>query len=658
MSVDPHLKQTFLDRLDKIIEANVTNPQFGVSELAREIGISRSLLHRRLKSYLNQSVSKYIRTVRLKKAKELLKANKLSSAEIAYQVGFSSPSYFNYCFHEEFGYTPGGYKKNIEHYENTAAKTINRVDTIVTGKTGISTNNIPLAKNKIIQWSGTMVIISALVMAFYFLIIGNISDKRAAISEITIAIPPFINLSNDPENAYFSEGIRDDLLNDLHWVTSMRVLPQASAEEFRKKEKSTVEIARKLKVDYILDGSIRLYNGKVRINVKLIDPYGEKHLWSSNYDRQFEDIIGIQDEIAIEVASRVKAILNENEVRRINKISTRNSRAYDYYLRARFLLHKANSEQRYDFDRQSVQNCIQYYEKAIAEDENFPEAYAGLANAWFNLSAWGFLPVQDGFLKAKALCEKALSIDPDCAEAHAILGAFYIWGQRDFAKGREEYEISIQLNPNFATSRQGYAQFLMISGPIEEARRQIDVALTLEPYFWVIQNLSAWIHYFEGNHEEAIEACLIAKDLKPRFIENEWLFFINYTKLGRGKEAADILKEIIKHQPGTENLATEINKSYEQSGIKGLFRLLIDINENRPIPLQGLSGHPFYLAWWNAVLENEDETIFWLNKIHESPKKLYVYSNLLVNHPDFKFLRDNPAMPGIIDQFGLSTYLN
>ncbi len=321
------------------------------------------------------------------------------------------------------------------------------------------------------------------------------------------------------------------------------------------------------------------------------------------------------------------------------------------------MLHKANSDQRFDFEPQSVQNCIQYFEKAIAEDEHFAKAYAGLANAWLSLSGWGFVPANEGFPKAQSLSVKAIEIDPDCAEAHAILGAFYIWGQRNFKDGRKELETSIHLNPNFASSRQWYAQFLMISGPIEESRTQIDIAIDLEPYFWVVQNLNAWIYYFEEKHEDAIKSCFIAKDLKPHFIENEWLFFLNYAKLGKGEDAASVLQEILKHYPGTDTLVEEVMDVFHQSGIDGLFSLLIDINKNRPIPDQGLSCHPFFLAWWNAILGNKDETIYWLERNVEAQRKLYIYLNLIVNNPDFKFLHKDPRFIRIVDQIGLSSYL-
>ncbi|MFH0757462.1 MAG: hypothetical protein V2B15_09255 [Bacteroidota bacterium] len=495
---------------------------------------------------------------------------------------------------------------------------------------------------------GLIVIALAWVLYTHF-----IKDKH---KDLSIIVLPFKNLSDNPNNQYFADGITEDILNNLYWITSLRVSSRTSGEKFRESTLSAREIARKMNVKYVLEGSLRIYDEKLRLSVQLIDAHREDHLWSSNFDRTMEDIYGVQDEIALQVASKVNAVLPESEIRQIKKIHTQNSTAYKYYLQGRFLLHKANSDQRSDFDIDGLKNCIQYYEKAIVEDSTFSEAYAGLANAWFNLSAWGVLGTNEGFLKARSLCLKALEIDPDCAAAHAVLGAFLVWGERNFEDGGKELETSIQLNPNFASSRQWYAQFLMITGPIGEARRQLGRALDLEPYFWVVQNLNAWIYYFEGKFDKAIDACLGARDLKPGFIENEWLFFLNYAKLGKGKEAMHMLQTISKHYQGEVQYSEEIGDVYDKGGIDGLFTWLIDVNTNRPIPISGMSGHPFFIAWWNALIGNAEESIYWFHKNMESPNRLYTYFNLIATNPDFDLLRDDPRFIKIVDEIGLSPY--
>ena len=489
---DSHLfENDFLNKLTEITEANLRNEQFGVSELAREMRMSRSHIHRCLKALTNQSISQFIRTIRLEKAMGMLREKNISAAEIAYNVGFSSPAYFSRCFHNHYGYSPGEVKKRM--LENAANENIGEIRKYSKEDRALTAASKKSTYIKIIL---TTVFIMVLVVSGWFFYHNR---------NLSIIVLPFENFSDNHESEHFTEGIREDILNDLYRITDLRVVSRTSADQFKNSQLSAREIANKMKVKYVLEGSVRWYGDKIRISTQLIDayPFREDHVWSDNFDRKLDDYIGVQDEIALKVASNVKTTLSESEIRQIQKVPTQNPKAYNYYLQARFLLHKGNSPQRSDFDEAGVLSCIKYYEMAIAEDENFAEAYAGLANAWLKLSAWKFIPSNEGFLKGREFSLKALKIDPDCAEAHSVLGTFLIWAQRNFKDGGKELRTSIRLNPNFATSRQGYAQFLMITGPIEEARVQVNYALELEPYFWVVQNLNSWIYYFEEKYEEA-----------------------------------------------------------------------------------------------------------------------------------------------------------
>ncbi|MEE4287029.1 MAG: helix-turn-helix domain-containing protein [Mariniphaga sp.] len=656
-------EQAFLKRLTGIVEANLSNEKFGVSELAQELGMNRSYVHRRLKGLTGHSVSHFIRKVRLEKAMEMLHAGVKSAAEIAYEVGFGSPAYFSKCFHEYFGFPPGEMKKRFlsdDISENEMDKKNLSVPEDLDLAALARSNKKSVRKKKVQVFAAVFVIICIAVL-FYFLFTGDDNSLRRFVhpnKELSIIVLPFKNLTNDLNNQYFAEGITEDILNNLYWITSLRVVSRTSSEQFSESEMTIGEIARQMKVNYVLEGSVRKYENKTRISVQLIDAEDDGHLWSTNFDREMGDVIGVQDEIALQVASKLKAVLSENEVKQIEKIPTQNHKAYDYYLQARSLLHKANSPQRSGFNKAGAMNCIQYYEKAIAEDENFAEAYAGLASAWLKLSAWGFLGSNEGFLKGREFSLKALEIDPECAEAHSVLGTFLIWGQRKFDEGGKELQTSIRLNPNFATSRQAYAQFLMITGPIEEARKQVNHALRLEPYFWVVQNLNSWIYYFEEKYQEALEACTIAHDYNPNFSSNHWLFVLNYAKLGEGEKMMQHLQRIAKIYSGTDHYTNDIQIAFNQAGIEGLFYWLIELNKNSPIAVEGMNGHPFFIAWWNAILDNEDETVFWLEKVMDEKMRIYHYFNLICTNPDFNFLHANPRFIKIVDEIGLTPYFH
>lgn len=514
-------------------------------------------------------------------------------------------------------------------------------------------------KKMILQTAAVIFVISLVWLLYNFLIKGNYFPDTSFQNnqELSIVVLPFKNFSDDQQNQYFADGIMEDILDNLFRITALRVVSRTSADQLRESNRSARDIAKELKVNYVLEGSVRRYEDKTRISVQLIDARRDRHLWSSSFDRDLTDIIGIQSDIALRVAHELNMVLSESEIKQIEKISTKNPEAYDYYLRARFLLHKANSLQRSDFDRTGVLNCLQYYEKAIAADSTFTEAYAGLANAWFNLSAWGFIPAYEGFPKARSYSMKAIGIDPDCAEAHAVSGAYFIWGgPRNIADGGKELKKSVELNPNFSTALQWYAQYLMIAGPIEEARMHVNRALELEPFFWVVQTLSAWIYYFEKEHKKAIEASKTARDLNPIYTSNNWLLVLNYGKLGEGEKMLKELQSIIKIYTQDEKYLEEVQVAYNEKGINGIFTWLDDVNQNKPIPVEGMDGHPFYSAWWNAILGNKNEAVYWLERTLEDPRPLGHYSNLITTNPDFDLLRDDPRFLEIVDKFGLTPY--
>lgn len=560
---------------------------------------------------------------------------------MAYEVGFASPAYFSHCFHEYFGYTPGDLRKSVSLAAQESALIEHEQ----------STSKI---KPALLKRSALYAFIILLLLAGGWLIVKQVNGLIN--SDLSIIVLPFKNLSEAENNQYFADGITEDILNNLYWVTSLRVVSRTSSERLNDTKYTAREIAKQAGVRYILEGSVRRYDGRVRISVQLIDAKKDDHLWSDHYDFEPGDIIDVQGRVALTVANKLKAVLSESEIKKIEKISARNAKAYDYYLHARFLLHRANSSQRTGFNSDGVLNSLAYYEKAIEADPRFAEAYAGLANANLELSAWGIIRSNEGFLKANELSRKAIELDPGCAEAHAVLGAFLVWGMRNFKQGGEELRKSIELNPNFATSRQWYAQYLMITGPIKEARRQVDRAVELEPYFWVVANLDAWIAYFEKDYKHSLEVTAKAHEFNPSFASNLWLSFLNYVKLNEGEKARDQLKSIAGQFSKSDDFDPEIDSAYQASGTAGLFYWLIELNKNSPLPVEGMNGDYFYLAWWNAILQNRDQTLYWLEQNITYKRPNYHFFNLIIYHPDFEFLHNDPRFRQVVDKLEIAEF--
>jgi len=302
-------------------------------------------------------------------------------------------------------------------------------------------------------------------------------------------------------------------------------------------------------------------------------------------------------------------------------------------------------------------NSIKYFEMAIRADSSFALAYAGLGNAWLTLAAWGwYKPYLDGLRKAREYTEKALEIDPGCAEAHFLKASWLIWPERKYEEGRREFEATLDLNPNLAPAHQNFAQFLMITGPIEEARQHMDRTIELDPYFWVAWNLNAWIYYFEEKYKDAIEACQMARDLKGDYWETDWLFFLNYARLGNGEKAAEELQRLFRRYPGTDRYLEQISAAAKQSGVPGLYRWLIDLNLNHPIQTEGLNGHPYFLGWWYALLGDKEKSLYWLERNMSEENQWLIYFTLIATNPDFDLLRDDHRFLSIIDRIGLTPY--
>ena len=637
VSSQPGHNDELIQKLTQIVLENLNNEQFGVSKLADRVGINRSHLYRKIKVLTKKSLSQFIREIRLSEAFKLLKEESVTVSEAAYRVGFNNPSYFNKCFHDYYGFPPGEVKKrDPETFEDTEKN-----------------QGVRRRRSK---YRRTLIIFAAIFTGLVF--IWSFTDLfQKNRNKKSIIILPFQNLSLEKETEYFAAGMMEDILNHLSSISDLTVRSRTTSEYIGNNSLSIKEIARQVNARYVMESSVRRYDDRVRITVQLIDARRDRHLWSENFDLEYSNIFGVQSDIALLVAQKLRAELTEDELSQIESIATRNPEAYDNYLRGRFLLNKANSEQRADIEAEGLMGSLKYFEKAIVADTNFAEAYAGMANAYVKLAGYGWLqPQKRGFQKAKELSMKALEIDPNCAEAHSVMGAFHIWAERKFEEGGKELHMALQLNPNFPPAHQWYAQLLMITGPIAEARIHMDHALEIEPYFWILHNLNAWIYYFEEKYDQAVAACFIAQDLKSDFIITNWLLFLNYAKLGEGIKAVEELQTIIRADPKASQYTEEIMDYYNRTGIEGLFTLLIEMNINKSGQGPGINGHPFYIAWWNAILGNKEESIYWLQKNMEVYNRLYVYFNLIALNPDFDILRSDPRFLAIIDKIGLAPY--
>ena len=300
---------------------------------------------------------------------------------------------------------------------------------------------------------------------------GTPPELKAGAAPKSIAVLPFVNMSNDPENEYFSDGVAEDIINALTKIQALRVASRTSSFAFKGKNEDIGEIGRKLKVGTVLEGSVRKAGAKLRVTAQLVSVADGNNLWSERYDRQLEDVFEIQDEIAGNIVKALRVVLTEGEKRAIEKAPTENVEAYDYYLRGRQFFHQ--------FRRTGMQFARRMYERAIEIDPNFAMAYAGMADCCsFLYMYWD--GSKSNLEAADSASRKALELDPELAEAHASRG-FALNLSRHYEEARKHFETAIRLNPKLYEAHYFYARACFQEGKLEEAVKHYEEASRVRP---------------------------------------------------------------------------------------------------------------------------------------------------------------------------------
>lgn len=414
MSTIHDSKSDFVENAEAIILKNISNEEFGVSELAEAMFISRSNLFRRIKKYTQLSASQFIREVRLKKGMELLKQNTLTVSEISYQVGFGNASYFIKCFREYYGYSPGEVGK---------------------GKVPPPKPKYRLGILRKLRWQIVMAI--SLLAAVVLAILLNIKGKDPVQTEKSIAVLPFKNESSDSLNLYFVNGLMETTLSNLQKIGDLRVISRTSVEKYRNTKLGIPEIAEELNVNYLVEGSGQRIGNKVMLHIQLIEASGDRPVWVEQYSREVGDVFALQNEVATKIADAIKAVVTPAELKQIEKKPTENLVAYDYYLQA---LEPLNSS-----TREGLEKAILLFEKAIENDVQFSLAYANVAISYYFLDE---NQKQKKYTEQiNAFADKALLYDSKSAES-LIAKALYYLQNEEYQLAVPYLEKALEYNPN------------------------------------------------------------------------------------------------------------------------------------------------------------------------------------------------------------------
>jgi TolB-like protein/AraC-like DNA-binding protein len=426
----------FISEVTRVIEQNMAREEFGVSELADALHMSRSNLLRKVKKESQLSVSQLINQVRLKKAMELLRQSSLNVSEVSHEVGFNSTSYFIKCFREYYGYPPGEANKRPESEPVAAVP------------------SAPRPGRWLLAGIALVAISAFTLLLLYFL---QVPPFGRPLREKSIAVLPFKNESNDSTNVYLINGLMESTLNNLQKIKDLRVISRTSSEKYRNSNKSIPEMARELNVSYFVEGSGQKIGDQILLHIQLIDAASDRHLWSNQYKRESKDIFQLQQEIAKTIAEEIKAIITPEEEKRIAKRPTQNLAAYDLYL-------KGKDQQALGGGKRLLK-AVDYFQQAIAEDPEFAGAYAEIAITYYNLDL--FQTDKKHQEEIDRYSNQAMLYDSKLGESLVAKAMAYMT-RREYEAAVPYLEKALEYNPNSASVvaflTDFYAMYLLNTG--------------------------------------------------------------------------------------------------------------------------------------------------------------------------------------------------
>jgi TolB-like protein/Flp pilus assembly protein TadD len=432
------------------------------------------------------------------------------------------------------------------------------------------------------------------------------SEAATGIPQKSIAVLPFDNLSRDPDNAFFTEGVQDEILTRLAKVADLKVIARTSTQHFKSAPDDLQQIAKQLGVTNILEGTVQKAGDQVRVNVQLINAVTDAHLWAETYDRKLTDIFAVESEIAKTVADTLQAKLTGSEQHALAARPTENTEAHQLYLKGRFFWNKRTGD--------DLKKSIDYFEQAIAADPNYALAYAGVADAYVLLPGYSGGAPRDYYPKAIAAAKKALELDDTLAEACTSLALAIWYNDFDFSQANREFQRGIELNPNYAIAHQQYGNnTLSALGRFDDAIAEGKRAAELDPLSLVINADLGVNYYYAGRFDEAIAQERKTLELDPGY-------YFAYLNLGQALEMKGARDAAIAEYQKARELNDDplvlalLAHAYGLSGNKMEAEKILDqlkkLSQERYV-----SAYSFALAYLG--LGNEQEALRWLEQSYQ-----------------------------------------
>ena len=488
-----------------------------------------------------------------------------------------------------------------------------------------------------------------LVLAVVSYLRRSQSPSNSAVQKrVMLAVLPFQNMSNDPGEEYFSDGLTEETITDLGQLSPehLGVVARTSAMAYKHTNKTVSQIGRELGVDYILEGSVRREGGQARVSAQLIRVSDQTHLWAQNYQRQLHDLLQIENELGTAITRQVQGNLTQQQQIDLSKTRPVNPEVYDLYLKGRFYLNQRN--------RDAMKESVGYFQQAIAKDPDFALAYVGLANGYNYGTFLGAYSPQESRPKAKAAATKALALDPSLAEAHTILGMEKSFYEFDFPGAQKEFLKAIELNPNYADAHLWYsACYLAPMGRMPEAIAETKKALELDPLSLLINDIMAWTYMNAGDYESSYRQFQHTIAMDPSsVIDHEGLSFLlkitgRYEEGITENERGEVLSGASPEEAAKK--AAIVRQAFRKGGEKAAWQKELELilgTPNRP-----KDKSPGIIASLYALIGDNDNAFKWLDKAYHERDGITL-AGLKVD-PAFKNLRDDPRFKSLLHRMGL-----
>ncbi len=487
-----------------------------------------------------------------------------------------------------------------------------------------------------LAWKISVLVLLAVIAAFAVWKIHSRNRPGSAIH--SLAVLPLESLSNDASQDYFADGMTDELISDLGQISALRVISRTSVMGYKHARKPLPQIARELKVDAIVEGTVLRSGDQVRITAQLIDAAADKHLWSQSYEGELKDTLALQNQVARAIADQIRINLNPQEQAALKSAKVVNPEAYESYLKGRYFWNKRTPD--------SLRVALAYFNQAIDEDLTYAQAYSGLADTYALLGDWqyGVMTPKEALPKAKAAAIKALELDNTLSEAHNSLAFCFDAFEWDLESAGKEFQRSIELNPGYATAHHWYAWHLSLLGRYDQAIEEMRKAKSLDPLSLIINADLAELLVIAHFYDESIIQSRKTIEMDPNFALAHNQLAQAYLQKHMNGEAIAELQQAVELSAGSPTCIANLARAYAASGrTSEAAKLLSDLKNHS----NGGYSDAAEVSMVYAALGNKDQAMHWLELGYEQR-----FNPGVLLRPGFDPLRSDPRFQDLVRRIG------